>query len=159
VPRFRPKQAHKKAQQRHEHLKKHRKWSKKIEKIVVKLLKKKWSPEQISARMRYEGHAWVSHDRIYQFIEEDKQSGGSSWLNLRYSHRSRKRCFPSGDRRGQIKNTVSIEHRHKAACNRSHTGHWKLDSMISGVQGMNNRPIKCLDGKTPHEVMFCKKLH
>jgi IS30 family transposase len=99
---------------------------------VRKLLKKKWSPQQISQRLKLEGHDSVSHERIYQFIAEDKVNGGALWKNLRYSHKRRKRRFPSQDRRGQIQNAVSIEKRSAGANNRSRLGHWERDTMVGG---------------------------
>lgn len=129
---YKPKQAQRLANSRQDHLSKLRKWNKALEKKVRKLLKKKWSPEQISERLKHEGHESISHERIYQFIAEDKANGGEGWKNLRYSHKQRKRRFPSQDRRGQIKNAVCIEKRSAGANNRSRKGHWERDTMVGG---------------------------
>jgi IS30 family transposase len=64
----------------------------------------KWSPEQISNRLRLEGEESVSAETIYKFIDEDRSQGGELWRHLRRSSRIRKRRFPSEDRRGKIQN-------------------------------------------------------
>ena len=55
------------------------------------LLKRKWSPEQISSRLKLERKESISHQRIYEFIEEDRLSGGDLWKNLRHSRKLRKK--------------------------------------------------------------------
>lgn len=129
---YKPKQAQRMAGRRQEHRSWLRKWDGHLERRVRKLLKKKWSPEQISERLKLEGHASVSHERVYQFIAEDRINGGVLWKNLRYSRRRRKHRFPSQDRRGQIQNAVSIERRPAGANNRSRFGHWERDTMVGG---------------------------
>ena len=129
---YRPKQAQRKAASRQEHRSRQRKWDIHLARKVRKLLKKKWAPGQISHRLKLEGHKSVSHERIYQYIAEDKAEGGELWKNLRYSHKRRRRRFPSQERRGQIQNAVSIEKRTAGANNRSRVGHWERDTMVGG---------------------------
>lgn len=143
---YRPKQAQGLAVGRQQYRNKLRKWNKALEKRVVKLLKKKWSPEQISERLRQEGFESVSHERIYQFVAKNKSSGGELWMNLRYSHKRRKRRFPSQDRRGQIKNAVCIEKRPVGANNRSRAGHWERDTMIGGERSTG--VLVCVERKS-----------
>lgn len=73
---YRPHQAQRLANSRKEHLCKSRKWNNVLEKKVRKLLRKKWSPQQISERLNHEGGESISHERIYQFIAKDKANGG-----------------------------------------------------------------------------------
>jgi IS30 family transposase len=144
---YRPKQAETKAQSRLRHRSWLRKWDGHLANKVRRLLKKKWSPEQISRRMELENEATVSHERIYQFIEQDKLSGGSLWKNLRYSHRSRRRRFASRERRGKIQNATCIEKRKEAgANNRSRVGHWERDTMVGGER--KTGVLVCVDRKS-----------
>lgn len=129
---YRPKQAQKMSDSRQTHRSQPRKWTPELAKKVSRLLKKKWSPEQIAERLKLEEHESVSRERIYQFIAHNKENGGKLWRHLRYSHRRRKRRFPSQDRRGQIQNAVSIEKRPAGANNRSRVGHWERDTMVGG---------------------------
>jgi IS30 family transposase len=45
-------------------------------KIIRELTEERWSLEQIVAKARKEGQPMVSHERIYQFMKEDKVRGG-----------------------------------------------------------------------------------
>ena len=82
---YRSKQAQRTAEQRQAFRSSLRKWTPALEKKVRVLLKRKWSPEQISSRLNLERKENISHQRIYEFIEEDKLSGGDLWKNLRHS--------------------------------------------------------------------------
>lgn len=97
---------------------------------IKKLLEKKWSPEQISNRLKLEKKPSASAETIYKFIYSDKEDGGELWKNLRRSHRTRKRRFPSHERRGKIKDARPISTRSKAANERKTVGHWERDTMI-----------------------------
>jgi IS30 family transposase len=101
-----------------------------LKKDIAKQLKKKWSPEQISNRFKLENRPSASAETIYKFIYNDKENGGELWKNLRRSHRTRKRRFPSHERRGKIKDARPISTRGKAANERKSVGHWERDTMI-----------------------------
>ena len=144
---YRPLQAEKKARSRQRHRSWLRKWDGHLANKVRRLLRKKWSPEQISKRMKLEGEDTVSHERIYQFIAADKLSGGVLWKNLRYSHRCRRRRFASRERRGKIQNATCIEKRKEAgANNRSRVGHWERDTMVGGER--KTGVLVCVDRKS-----------
>jgi transposase, IS30 family len=97
---------------------------------ATELLHKKWSPEQISNRLKYEKRPSASAETIYKFIYKDKKSGGELWRNLRRAHRSRKPRFPSVDRRGTIKDALPISKRSRAANERKRIGDWERDTML-----------------------------
>jgi IS30 family transposase len=127
---YRPKQANQKALARE--LPKHGPYRMNpvIMARIIERLEVKWSPEQIYNRLRMEGEDIVSTESIYKFILEDRRQGGTLWKNLRRSGRSRKKRFPSEDRRGKIKNTRSISKRPRKANKRKIVGHWERDLMI-----------------------------
>jgi transposase, IS30 family len=127
---YRPQQAQRLADSREEL--KHRPYvmTEPLKKEITKRLKKKWSPEQISNRLKLEKKPSASTETIYKFIYADKENGGELWKNLRRSHRSRKRRFPSQERRGRIKDARPISKRSKEANERKKTGHWERDTMI-----------------------------
>ena len=76
---YRFKQAQRTAQERQAFRSNLRKWTSALEKKVKVLLKRKWSPEQISSRLKLERKESISHQRIYEFIEEDRLFGGDLW--------------------------------------------------------------------------------
>lgn len=127
---YRHKQANEKALERQTHLTSPRTFSDEIKDEVSQLLKMKWSPEQISARMKLEGKATVSHESIYKFIYEDKLNGGNLYSYLRQGHKKRKRRFPSKKRQSKLKNIKPIQARPVAAENRTELGHLERDLVI-----------------------------
>ena len=108
---YRPLQAHRWAEERQTFHSCLRKWTPVLEKKVRALLKKRWSPEQISERLKLEKQESISHQRIYEFIEEDKLFGGDLWKSLSHSQKLRKKRSHTPGRRGQIKEARSIEER------------------------------------------------
>jgi len=50
---------------------------------IAALVRRDWSPEQISGRMRREHRLFISPEWIYQFVYADKAAGGDLWTHLR----------------------------------------------------------------------------
>lgn len=97
--------------------------------IVNDLIVQDWSPEQISGWLAVEKNVRISHERIYQHIARDKKRGGSLHLHLR-CRKKRKKRYGGTDRRGQIKNRVSIDKRPPVVDERSRIGDWEADTII-----------------------------
>lgn len=100
-----------------------------VEKINKKL-HEKWSPLQISNRLRIESHEYVCSETIYKHIKRDKEQGGTLWHNLCYSRKRRWRRFPGRKRAGPIQRELCIDKRSKKANDRKELGHWERDTMI-----------------------------
>ncbi len=145
---YRHKQAHRHAMSRQAWRSDPRKVDRNMIVRIDRLLKKKWSPEQISKRLEHEGQAAVSHETIYQHVYVDFKNGGSLFANLRFSHRKRKPRFPrrNKDRRGIIEDARSIETRTPGANNRSRKGHWERDTMFGSDK--RNSVLLLVDRKT-----------
>lgn len=130
--------------------------------MITDRLELKWSPEQISNRLKLEDEADISTETIYKFINQDRENGGHLWRNLRRSNRSRKRRIPSEDRRGQIQNAHPISERSKKGNKRKKLGHWERDTMLgknrkTGVLVITDRKsrfnkFRKLDRRTAHNV-------
>ncbi|WP_291830220.1 IS30 family transposase [Bosea sp. (in: a-proteobacteria)] len=127
---YRPKQAHQKAIAREKSKHGPYRMNPVIMMKIIERLEAKWSPEQIYNRLLLEGEEIVSTETIYKFILDDRRQDGSLWKNLRRSGRTRKKRFPSEDRRGKLKDTRSISKRSKKANKRKKLGHWERDLMI-----------------------------
>lgn len=125
---YRPLQAHQLAQQRRQRRSRRRlageQWG-----VVDRLLKEDWSPEQISLWLAQEQTLQISHEWIYQHVLHDKAHGGTLYCHLRCQKARRKR-YGSYDRRGQIRNRVSIEARPPIVDARTRLGDWELDTII-----------------------------
>ena len=105
--------------------------------MLQKLTGQQWSPEQISGRIYKDIAENISHEWIYQYIYEDRRSGGQLHKNLRHGRRQRrKRCNPGVSRagRGHIKNRRDIDERPANVENRRIFGHWEIDTIIGKSQ-------------------------
>ena len=107
------------------------KFTEKVEKLVIEKLKRYWSPEQISNHLMKKKKSYVSHERIYQFIKEDRKTGGELYKYLRQGNKKRRKRYGSGkSSRGQLKNRVSIDKRPKIVDRNVTIGHWEGDTII-----------------------------
>jgi len=98
--------------------------------LVEHLLRREqWSPEQISGWLARTGRPRVSHERIYQYVLDDKGRGGDLHEHLRCRKKRRKR-YGAHHRRGSIPNRTSIDERPAAAERRERLGDWEADTMI-----------------------------
>jgi IS30 family transposase len=131
---YRPKQAHRFAQQRRRKSAQKRispeTWTR-----IAEKLRQDWSPEQISGWLKKNTDTTVSHEWIYQYIYADKRSGSDLHKHLRCQKKRRKRTGDY-DRRGKIPNQVSIEERPEIVEKRARLGDWEADTIIgAGKQG------------------------
>ncbi|MHA1237041.1 MAG: IS30 family transposase [Candidatus Hodarchaeales archaeon] len=124
---YRPKQAHGKALKRRK-TKSQTRVSAETWALVEKRLRKDWSPEQISGRLKENG-IYISHERIYQYVYADKRAGGNLWKHLRCPKKYRKRVG-GRDRRGKIPNRRSIEERPAIVEERTCLGDWEGDLIL-----------------------------
>jgi IS30 family transposase len=87
-----------------------------------------WSPEQIVGYCKKKGISMVSHERIYQYIRQEKEQGGGLYKHLRHRLKHRKR--PVGGKHISIKNRVSIDDRPQVINNKQRFGDWEIDTII-----------------------------
>lgn len=127
---YRPRQAHHKTQQRRQQACKHIRFTDTVKQRVKECLKEDWSPEQISGTLAREAKIHISHETIYQYIWADKQSGGTLFKHLRWSGRKRRKRYGKHDRRGRIRNRVSIDERPQVVEQKSRVGDWEVDTII-----------------------------
>lgn len=97
---------------------------------VERLIRLDFSPEQVSKRIEFEGFLQISHEIIYQHIYADKRNGGDLHVHLRSQKLHRKRYASGQERRGTIKNRVSIDGRPEIVAEKSRIGDWEGDTVI-----------------------------
>ncbi len=99
--------------------------------IKEKLEKQQWSPEQINGYCIQNNIPMVSHERIYQYIHEDKENGGKLFEHLRTGKKKyKKRYGKHKNRKIIIKNKVSIDERPEIINNKERYGDWEIDTII-----------------------------
>lgn len=127
---YRPKQANEMAIKRRHEASKAIRMTEAMQAKVSEYINQEWSPEQISGYLRAEGGDWISHETIYRFVLEDKKNGGTLYKQLRHSNKKRKKRYGASDRRGEIKDRVSIDKRPKSIEKRDRIGDWEIDLVI-----------------------------
>lgn len=85
------------------------------------------SPDQISNALKSKG-LYISHERIYQFLHQDKKEGGLWYKHLR-CQRKKKRRYAKPDRRGGIIGRISIDERPQIVETRERFGDWEADTV------------------------------
>ena len=102
--------------------------------LVHSLVRRKWSPEQVSRRLRKKGQLEIGTTTIYRMLVKERAQGGSSWLQLRQlSHRYRK-GYRVVDRRGRMPGKKPLGARPAGAQDRSEVGHLEGDTVM-GLDG------------------------
>ncbi|MDP2676175.1 MAG: IS30 family transposase [bacterium] len=107
---------------------------------VIEKLKLRWSPEQISGRMRIDCKERISHEAIYQYIYAQIHRNG--WGELKrgredlrpYLRRRRKRRIRKGARKCQRVEKpqgMSIDYRPAVVDRRTRIGDWESDTVES----------------------------
>ena len=124
---YHPKQAHTKAVERR-HLYKTQ-IPDKTWKIIERLIRKDYSPDQISNRLRKFNIDSISYVWIYWYIQMDKCAGGSLYTHLRIQ-KQRKKKYAQFSKRGVIPGQISIEKRPRVVDKRLRYGDWEVDTII-----------------------------
>lgn len=106
---------------------------------VAARLRKCWSPEQITGRLRRDypdsAHMQISHEAIYRTVylntsRKILSHGIHHYLRRNRSIRRGKHYSTRGQWRSQIKNARPISQRPHAADDRSEAGHWEGDLIL-----------------------------
>jgi len=128
--------------------------------LVAGKLREDWSPEQISGwlKRRYpdEEAMRISHETIYRtlFVQAKGALKRELLAHLRSGRMMRKsrRASTAGQRRGQIKDAVSIRERPPEAEDRAVPGHWEGDL----IAGSRNTHVATLVERSSRFVMVVR---
>jgi IS30 family transposase len=122
-------------------------------------LARKWSPEQISVRLRRDfpdrPEMWVSHETIYQSIYVQSRGALRRELAtcLRTGRAVRRPNRRADQRRGRIPNMIMISERPPEASDRAVPGHWEGD-LIIGKNGTS-----AIGTLVERSTRYCLLLH
>ena len=133
---YNAKWAHQLSEERKERFTSPRILSTQVKKTIKEQLNKEWSPEQITGYCKSKGIEMVSHQTIYEYINEDKQQGGTLFKKLRIASKQYRKKYGKPDYRGKIPNRVSIEQRPELVNTKERYGDWEADTIVGkGHQG------------------------
>ena len=93
-----------------------------------------------------------SHETIYQLIYADKAQGGDLHKHLRIASKAYRKRYGHYDRRGKIKDRVSIEKRPEVVDKRSCMGNWEGDIIIG--KGRSGALVTLVERKTLYTVIL-----
>jgi len=97
--------------------------------LIIRLLRRRWSPEQIVGRLRRLGRAVMSHETIYVWIWQDKECGGILWTYLRGAPKRRRKRYGRNDSRGRLAGKRMFQDRPAIVAKRSRFGDWEGDTV------------------------------
>ena len=89
---------------------------------------------QISQRMALENTLQISHETIYRHIYDNKRTHGDLCRHLRCQKPRRKRYGSGQERRGTLKNRISIDERPDIVEKKERIGDWEGDTVIGKGQ-------------------------
>ena len=127
---YRAKQAHNTALERRKSAYKKHKMTNALISFIISKLRENWSPEQISGYLKRKNKEPISHEWIYQYIRLDAYESEYLYKYLRRSSKKKKKRYGVMDRRGQVRNEISIEERPEIVDNKTRIGDWEIDTVI-----------------------------
>lgn len=121
---------------------------------VTRLLRRKWSAEQIAGTLKKRGTLHISHETIYRRIRWDKKVGGDLWRHTRIMSKFGRKRYRSHDSRGVLPGKRSIAERPAEVEARHRVGHWEGDTVMGS--DMRHCVLTLVERKTGYAII--KKL-
>jgi len=143
---YRPSKAHRRTVARRRRSRRNRHFTDADFKLVRRLLRKKWSPEQISGYLRQQHQRSFSHETLYQYIWRDKVVGGDLWTHLRCAQKRRRKRYRAYDSRGRLTDKRNIAERPANVEARQDKGHWEIDTVMG--KGSKDCIVTLVERKT-----------
>ena len=121
---------------------------------VARLVRRKWSAEQISGVLQKRGALRISHETIYRRIRWDKQAGGDLWRHTRIMSKFGRKRYRSHDSRGVLPGKRPIGDRPVEVEGRQRIGHWEGDTVMGS--DLRHCVLTLVERKTGYAII--KKL-
>ena len=99
---------------------------------IDELLRRQWSPEQVSGHLARSGLLSISDETIYRHVGRDKKMGGLLHTHLRGARERRRKRYGSYDSRGRLAGKRPISERPPGVETRQQAGHWEIDTVMGG---------------------------
>ena len=127
---YRPKQAQSLSDNRRRHAAKSIKVTATVYQDIETLIRQELSPQQIVDYFARHKKLSLHHETIYQLIYDNKTAGGDWYKHLRIMSKPYRKRYGHYDRRGKLKNRVSIDDRPLVVDQRCRIGDWEGDTII-----------------------------
>lgn len=127
---YRQELAQRKCDQRHRDKHKKLRFTELVKAHVDTWLLEGYSPEQIAGRAKLNRVNCVSHERIYQYVWQDKKAKGCLFVNLRRKGRKYRKRGAAKDSRGIIKGRIDISQRPGIVDEKLRLGDLEIDTVI-----------------------------
>ena len=121
---------------------------------VARLVRRRYSPEQIVGMWRETGGLRISHQTIYRQIRWDKRVGGDLWRYTRILSKFGRKRYRSHDSRGVLPGKRPIGDRPAEVELRRRIGHWEGDTVMGS--DMHHCVLTLVERKTGYAII--KKL-
>ena len=121
---------------------------------MARLLRRRFSPEQISGLWKKNGALNISHETIYRYIRWDKRVGGDLWKFTRIMSKFARKRYRSHDSRGVLPGKRPIGDRPVEVELRKRIGHWEGDTVMGS--DMRHCVLTLVERKTGYAII--KKL-
>ena len=128
--RYRPSKAQRRTNGRRSRSRRNKRFGSKAWREVERLLRRRWSPEQISGALRRSGALSISHETIYRHVWRDRWRGGGLYRDLRQAAKKRRKRYGAYDSRGRLAGKRSISDRPRRIERRRELGHWEIDTVM-----------------------------
>jgi IS30 family transposase len=118
---------------------------------VEKLLREKWSPEQITGILAKTRVLNISHETIYKYVWENRRQNGDLYTHLRCATKKRRKRYGRYDSRGKLADKRNISERPATVETRRFIGHWEIDTVMG--KGDKHCIVTIVERKTGYLVM------
>jgi IS30 family transposase len=102
--------------------------------FVESLVRRRWSPQQISRRLRQRAQLSISTETIYRRLRRDRAGGGTVWKHLRVMPKRGRKRRNSPNTRGRLLGKKHISQRPEQVQARQEIGHWEGDTVMGSDQ-------------------------
>ena len=143
---YRPSKAQRRTRARRRRSRRNQHFTEKDYVIVRQLLRKQWSPEQITGYLKRQDLQCFSHETIYRYIWRNKRNGGNLWKQLRCANKRRRKRYNTYDSRGRLAGKRNISERASVIETRKTQGHWEIDTVMG--KGSKHCIVTLVERKT-----------
>jgi IS30 family transposase len=148
---YRPSKAQERANGRRSRSRRNLRFEGRDWRLVERLLRRDWSPEQVAGRLAKEGELSISHETIYRYVWADRATGGSLHRHLRCATKKRRKRYGRYDSRGRLAGKRAISERPRSVERRQAVGHWEIDTVMG--QGNDHCVVTLVERATGYVLI------